>query len=324
MTLSMPEITIKRTSGDLRISDDGTITAFTEWSVVAPSPIDAVSAVFRIEGVTRGSVYQSPQGQILTPQCLCRDIQCRPNNAAPIGGYGEFWVRADFSTQSRGRAGNNPKKPEPGKPAVWTVETEYEEEPYEFDFEMNPLQNANEEPIDPAPTRLKCSEILVARYYVSNSTQLAMNSLLRPYRNKVNKLTFKGVPKGCLLLKQADPVQEEDGEILITLKWLYQEPYTPAGSATYVGLPNYSPLSAPFEGHAVCYPHRGFRRRAAGTAPEQKYRRIKEKDDNGEETKTNISQPVNLDRFGATQSSGRTVLVVYPYKYIDHNLIPIP
>ena len=335
-----PEIVLQRTSGELSLDASGAVDAFTEWSVHAPSELDALVAVKTkvplLEGVT---VYQNPQGQLVAAGCICRKIRCRPTTPAPIGGTGIYLVRAEFSTRSS--SSTSAKKIEKGKPAGIFIETESSELPYSNDFAGRPLENVCQEPLDPAPTRPNTTEVLVFRWYMTGITQVAASILFRPFRNKVNSTTFMGAPKGCFYCRNADPVEQDDGSIVATVKLLYAEPFTPNLSfVTYItpsdDVVGFKATAGPFEGHARIYPHRGFRKRVTGIpsspapAYDKQFKQIVEKTYDSEtdsftESKIFITQPIYISMTGQPLDyPNKCMLVTYPFKYADFSTIPFP
>jgi hypothetical protein len=325
--MTMPVITRMTPPSGLQSGPDGR-QASLAWSVVAASELNAEQIVFSNYGVQRGSVYQSPEGEVIDPLLKCQRITTTPKGrGAPIGGVGLYIVTAEFARMSLG-GGSRRKVAEPGGPAVWRIERSETTEPVDHDLTGLPIANSVEEPVDPPLTRITHPETLIAEWYETAVDEITLYGKYRPYTDHVNSVAFRTYPIGCLLFSGADPKPEDDGLFLVTAKWSYKPQKTLPGVGSYykrvigAGGIGVQALSAPIEGWADTNIHRGRRQLidSMTTDVEKRYRAIVDK-----EGKV-ISDPALLSATGVLLASNQApvALVTFHYPRIDFAQMSIP
>lgn len=294
------------------------------FRVLAVHDPDALTTVLTTKGVTYGVPLIDIYGNAY-PFCTCQSLRVLgmpPAPAPPLTGSGMYVVTCDFSTQT----GGFPVGPIPGGPAIWRIDKVGQTEPVDHTIDGYPIQNVNEEPIDPPSTVQRTHRTLVAWWRVVGSDTLAVQVPFEPFVDKINLNDFKGTGNtGCFYHPGVTVVQEQNSIISLEARFEFRPPRTPPGISAFLkpnGVNTFTPMTPPIAGWLDVRINRGRRKRiqtqSSAALAEQKYTNVII---DGKQA----SDPVNLDALGLPVSSTYAVALVFQdYDSIDFNTMPIP
>lgn len=316
-----PVITERPTDEDLVDTKEG-IQARRVFDIVAASALDARNILALQKGIRRGAVYRNAYGEAPDSNVKCESVQVRARAPAPIGGTGLFEVVVTYQAASVASA---QREPEIGGGSVWNIDWTLEKSPIDLDIDGYIIANTAEIPFDPPTQILRPRDVLVARWYVSGSDNLALFNTFAPYRTRVNEKSFKGVPRGSLLCLGVQIEEKRTDVHLLTARFEYAPPKTLPSNVICYGrdINDTHPtlwyrLTMPLEGWFDLKPNLSKLQitGAEYDLPAEKWSQILDK--NG----VPVSDSVVIDQYGQPLAEGATDTVVVAfrvYPYADFN-----
>lgn len=279
-------------------------------------------------GIGYGTTYTDAFN--ITPSlfCACKSIAFTGEPPArPLDGGGEGTNTGLYSivcTYSTTLPTSN-QQSVPGGPAVPRIETVLENLPFDIDFDGNPVQNVNEEPIDPPLQAAFAHECLVFEWRKYGANQIGASLPFRPFRNALNSVDFAGAPKGCVYCPSVEVTAESQNILHFVARLEVKLPRTPANiTAFFKVLANGGTVAvaAPIPGWYEIRLHRGRRYHSSSsvTTGVASYNNIIGIDGNA------VSEPVSLDSNGQEDSANKygQVIIKPCAGFVDFHDMPIP
>lgn len=288
-------------AGPVSETSDG-FTHTRRWKVFARSEMEARALMAKHREVFIGAPWYTTFGERPDASVVCRGLRFEGDPPAPLGGYGDYLVEADYEPAGADEAVI-------GGPPKYRLQTSLVSQPVDIDADGDPITNSAGEPIDPPLTDYTDQEILVVEWWSKYASLSAAYQAARPYRNAKNLVTWQGAPKGsmrCRGVNHVDDVVVSDGIwVKFNTQMEYREPIDTSTFPAVVKDKAGATQSGELEGWDTLYADRGTRKKGPVVATIQTYFPIMTSD--GTEP---VREPVNLDGDGAPLASSATPVAI--------------
>ena len=295
------------------VLDESGLHAVQDWSVLAGSDVEAIRLLKDVKGLTRGSVYTTPAGEIVDQFLTCQRIRGQTKQGGQgLIRKGHIHIVAEFSDATM-----IAQAAKPGGPPVWTIRPTIASSPVDIDAQGKPILTDSLEPVDPPLTVLLPDEVLHAEFYIASTDCLRAYFPFRPFNGKLNDayLPLLAAPRGSLLCHVFQPEPSDTGWIKFAVDFQYRAPKLMGNGITY-------------EGWSDVFQDKGRRKRVEGitnTTPlNEAFELLRHTDGSA------LQMPVPLNAAGQPATWGDFIAgnmklsEVHNYKYANFSRIPFP
>lgn len=198
-----PNVTIEYDK--LRIDNDGLGTTV-GFSIIAASPLNALSVLEDETGVTKGSEYQSLYGEKPDPVLICREINnVTAGRPAPVGGTGIYRFDARFTQVADYTAGETEPDPIPGGPKVYLWDGSLYSGRATVNRDGTPILNSADQVVS-VPAEIAQASLVVLWY----TTSYNASDVVR-MTGSINAVKWQGFDAGLAQCKRYRPREVQPG-----------------------------------------------------------------------------------------------------------------